>query len=423
MIFEKIPLSALTDSDIYLNPERKTMDEIKKETGCTHIINGGFYDMETFEAMNSLVVDGKVINFLPGKIGVSMKGNKVVPSYDNQVNFPDHVSGYPTLVANGVAQTNFPQDLLHETQHTVIGFTDDAIIIGIFRTPISLTEIPDIMIALGCTYALNLDGGLSTQCDLNGKRYFSTREVHNYILFWATSSATISLPKKEQTQGGDNLDIIQDLIPKGRANRPGKSNPCKYITLHDTGNTNRGAGAKNHAKYLKGDTAANAKVSYHYTVDDTCIVQHLPDNESAFHAGDGPNGPGNTTSIGVEICINSDGNLTAATDRAARLVAHLCKKHNVSIDHVVQHNYWNGKNCPRLLRAGNPYSWDTFLAKVKKSLETPVAAAPKMDEPSAWAVEPWKRGIDIGLTDGSRPRDAATREEVVTMILRAIDNN
>ena len=422
MIFEKIPLSALTDSDIYLNPKRKTMDEIKKETGCTHIINGGFYDMETFEAMNTLIVDGKVINFLPGKIGVSMKGNKVVPSYDNQVNFPDHVSGYPTLVANGVAQTNFPKDLLHATQHTVLGFTDDAIIIAIFRTPISLTEIPDIMIALGCTYALNLDGGLSTQCDLNGKRYHSTRDVHNYLLFWATSSTTISLPKKEQTQGGDDLDIIQDFIPKGRANRPGKSNPMKYVTIHDTGNTNAGAGALNHAKYLKGDSAANGKISYHYTVDDTRVVQHLPDNETAYHAGDGPSGPGNATSIGVEICINSDGNLTAATDRAARLTAKLCKDHNIPIENVVQHNHWSGKNCPKLIRSGKPYSWDVFISKVRDSLETKTEDASKSDEPSAWASEFWKQGIAIGLTDGTRPHDTATREEVVTMILRAIGN-
>lgn len=219
-----------------------------------------------------------------------------------------------------------------------------------------------------------------------------------------------------------SLNIIQDFIPKGRANRPGKSNPTKYVTLHDTGNTSNGAGAKNHAKYLKGDSAANAKVSYHYTVDDTCIVQHLPDNETAFHAGDGPNGPGNATSIGVEICINSDGNLTAATDRAAMLVAHLCKKHNIPLDHVVQHNHWNGKNCPKLIRSGKPYTWDVFISKVRKSLETPAVVTQGKDKPSAWAAELWNRGITLGITDGSRPHDTATREEVVAMVLRAIGN-
>ena len=426
MIFEKIPLSALSDSDIYLNTAKKSMDEIKTETGCTHIINGGFYERETFKPMNHLVVDGKVISKSLGKTGLSMKGGKIVPSYDNQVGYPDHLSGYPMLVANGVAQTNFPQDIIPATERTVVGLTPDAIIIAIFKTPIKLTEVPEIMISLGCIWAFNLDGGGSTQCDLNGRRSYSSRRVHNYVLFWATASSSIDPPKKTQetaqTGGDDGLNISQDFIPKGRANRPGKSNPMKYVTIHDTGNANAGAGALNHAKYLKGDAAANGKVSYHYTVDDTRVVQHLPDNETAYHAGDGPNGPGNATSIGVEICINSDGNLTAATDRAARLTAKLCKDHNIPIENVVQHNHWSGKNCPKLIRSGKPYSWDVFISKVRDSLETKTEDVSKSDEPSAWASEFWKQGIAIGLTDGTRPHDTATREEVVTMILRAIGN-
>ena len=48
-------------------------------------------------------------------------------------------------------------------------------------------------------------------------------------------------------------------------------------------------------------------MSWHYTVDDHAIVQHLPDYETAYHAGDGKDGPGNTTSIGIEICVNAGG--------------------------------------------------------------------------------------------------------------------
>lgn len=41
-------------------------------------------------------------------------------------------------------------------------------------------------------------------------------------------------------------------------------------------------------------------------------------------------------------------------------------------------------------------------------------------EPSNWAKEMWTKNKESGLTDGSRPQDVATREEVAAMIERAI---
>jgi N-acetylmuramoyl-L-alanine amidase len=187
---------------------------------------------------------------------------------------------------------------------------------------------------------------------------------------------------KRNEHGGMTMNIIQDLIPVGRRNRPGRSNPMKYITIHNTGNTGKGAGAKNHAAYVKSETAANAPVSWHYTVDDNDIYQHIPDNEDAFHAGDGT-GDGNRKSIGIEICMNSDGDLLKATDRAAELAAFLCGKYDIPVENVVQHNHWSGKNCPQMLRQGKPYNWDTFIGKVKASLNPqPV----EMDVTAALAV-------------------------------------
>ena len=159
------------------------------------------------------------------------------------------------------------------------------------------------------------------------------------------------------------MNIIQDFIPKGRKNRPGLQNPMNFITIHNTGNASKGANAKAHAGYLKGDTAANAPVSWHYTIDEDSAYQHVPDSETAYHAGDG-SGPGNKQSIGIEICQNVDGNLLLATENTAKLCAMLCTRHNISTKNIVQHNFWSGKDCPQELRAGRPYSWNTFLSKV-----------------------------------------------------------
>lgn len=80
---------------------------------------------------------------------------------------------------------------------------------------------------------------------------------------------------------------------------------------------------------------------------------------------DGANGPGNRKSIGIEICENADGNLLKATDNAVELTAYLMKLYNIPLERVVQHNHWSGKNCPNRIRKGEPYNWNTFLAKVK----------------------------------------------------------
>ena len=178
------------------------------------------------------------------------------------------------------------------------------------------------------------------------------------------------------------INIIEDFIPKGRRSRPGLANPMNFITIHNTGNSNRSSNARAHANYLRGDTAAGLPVSWHYTVDDGIVIQHLPDNETAFHAGDG-SGPGNRQSIGIEICQNADGNLLLATNNAAMLCAILCTRHNIATKNIVQHNFWSGKNCPQELRANRPYSWTTFLSKVDDYVKELYVIPPELPRPPA----------------------------------------
>jgi len=194
--------------------------------------------------------------------------------------------------------------------------------------------------------------------------------------------------------------LEQDFIPQGRKNRPGRKNSMQYITLHETGNTAKGADSRAHATYLKGER----DVSWHYTVDDTRAVQHLPDSEVGFHAGDRT---GNDNSIGIEVCVNGDGNLTRAYENTALLCKMLCEKHGIPKENIVFHHKWNGKDCPKNLRRNIPFSFAHFLRLME-------------DAPSAWAKELWNEAKNLGITDGTRPKDAASREEVACMILRAM---
>ena len=181
-----------------------------------------------------------------------------------------------------------------------------------------------------------------------------------------TDKGWVSLTYLEAVEGPqrvtDNGIAIQEhIISGGRKNRPGRdTNPDTYITIHETGNAAKGADAAAHGAYLDSAAGEDALVSWHYTVDDHAIVQHLPDYETAYHAGDGKAGPGNTTSIGIEICVNAGGDFEAAKANAAALVRLLMEEHGIPLDNVVQHNRWNGKDCPKTIRA-TAGAWEAFL--------------------------------------------------------------
>ncbi len=75
--------------------------------------------------------------------------------------------------------------------------------------------------------------------------------------------------------------IIQDFIPSGSSNRPGYYMNPLYITVHNTSNTAKGANAASHARFAKNNPSTG--VSWHFTVDDAEIYQHLPLNENGWH--------------------------------------------------------------------------------------------------------------------------------------------
>jgi N-acetylmuramoyl-L-alanine amidase len=164
------------------------------------------------------------------------------------------------------------------------------------------------------------------------------------------------------------IDVIDETHWNG-PNRPGYPMIAKSITVHETANTDKGADAMMHARFVQNGGGSEG-VSFHYCVDDHQAVRIVPDTENAWHAGDGANGTGNRTSIAIETCVNSDGNWAKTKQNLAKLVAQLCAAHDFTPDsaHIVQHNHWSGKDCPHIIRAEG--SWNTILANVAGLLNT-----------------------------------------------------
>jgi|SRR5690625_4516118 len=156
--------------------------------------------------------------------------------------------------------------------------------------------------------------------------------------------------------------IRKHLVSPSIASRVtyGDKNPKRYIVIHETANTRKGANANAHARLQASGNSRQA--SWHYQVDDKEIIQSFDDNKQCWHAG---NKYYNQNSIGIEICVNSDGDFKKAVDNAVKLTKHLIGKYIISADNVIQHNKTSGKDCPRYLRAGNKgVTWHDFKAKL-----------------------------------------------------------
>lgn len=149
-------------------------------------------------------------------------------------------------------------------------------------------------------------------------------------------------------------------------NRPGTLRQIKYIVIHETANHSEGADAQAHADYLA--AGGDAETSWHYTVDDHQIVQHIPDNEVSWNAGDKlrENG-GNLNGISIELCVNDDGDFEKTFDNGARLTAYLLSCYDLDTGAVLQHFNFNGKNCPMTIRETG--RWDEFIQLVEQYLE------------------------------------------------------
>lgn len=85
------------------------------------------------------------------------------------------------------------------------------------------------------------------------------------------------------------LDISEYLAETvengGFNNRPGtKKESTEFIVVHDTASTAETAGAVAHSKYVHN---GGGGTSWHYSSGSDALVHQIPDDEVAYHAGDG----------------------------------------------------------------------------------------------------------------------------------------
>ena len=198
-----------------------------------------------------------------------------------------------------------------------------------------------------------------------------------------------------------------------------RNSPVKYIVIHDTQNANKGADAEAHFKYFNG---GNRNSSADFFVDDKKVLQINDYTKYAtWQVGDGKGKYGitNQNSVGVEICINSDGNYENAVENAVELVKYLMRELDISCDCVIRHYDASRKNCPASMSGNNWAKWREFKEKIKGDNFV------FTDTKGHYAEKEIKELCEMGIVNGKshqefNPDSSATRAEIAVMIRRAI---
>lgn len=324
---------------LYINTARKSMAQIKAETGCDIIINGGLYSMAAFQPVCHLKVDGKV--FAADKytyFGYGWNGDgtlKLVSDYSAYQNFICCVC----MVKDGKRQTMYCDPGVKGARaRTAIGTMPNGYLwIYIGRNPQTPEALQDTAMLYGVKDAVMLDGGASTQGVLPSGTITSARNVHNYICIWKKKEGTAAMPNiKTRLANPANYGAARSL------------NSIRYLVIHATGND--GDSDEANGAYF-----ANNKVqtSAHYFVDDDSITQSVPDDRIAWHCGakvyyhaDARN----SNSIGIELCDSLRNGTIYPTqktiDRALELTRWLMMRYNIPAERVIRHWDVSHKLCP-----------------------------------------------------------------------------
>lgn len=340
---------------IYDCPKRNySAAQVRALTGCDLAINGGLYELDTGKLVCHLRIDGQTLateewtrpglGWNTGTADVRMLEARDMAKVDNFIDCVD-------LTWDGEKRAlTDPGELGGSRGRTVWGTMPDGSLMAWvsadndYANRRTVDEVQETTYGMGVWDSMMNDTGSSSQLSAAGLEVPSSngRCVRNYICFWGDVElydtpedfvAGYASGGKENPEMSDNRISVQ-LWTKSDALKNGALNP-KGIMVHSTATP--GVDAQTfHDRWDRSGVGA----SVHFFVDDQDIIQCLPLNKKAGHAG----GSANSTHIAFEICepsgirYNSSGSAITSYnppvgyfkgiwDNAVWLCAYLCKEY------------------------------------------------------------------------------------------------
>ncbi len=161
------------------------------------------------------------------------------------------------------------------------------------------------------------------------------------------------------------IEILEKYIKKGVA-RPGmKLRRFAGITLHEeTGGCKQGA--MHFAALLQEGARCKTRLSTHYFVDDNCVIQCIPQDEIAIHAGE----YADYHTIAITMCDYEGCDYDMLLHNASELTAMIFAAHNITViaDRIYLHRQFSNfnRNCPK--RFMEQHCMPSFAKTVQKLL-------------------------------------------------------
>lgn len=170
------------------------------------------------------------------------------------------------------------------------------------------------------------------------------------------------------------LPITELLLTPGQGGRPGRLIVPKGLVIHYTGNEDTGANALANRDYF--NNHPQDKVAAHYIVDDSNIIQCVPENEMAYHVGAKVYTKAalkwlspypNDCTIGIEMCINEGNNFEQTVQNTVELAADILLRRGWTVDELWRHYDVTLKNCPAYW-VEDEAGWQDFKERVNAEL-------------------------------------------------------
>ena len=219
-----IPRKDIERIELYINGNRKTLAQIKNETGADYILNGSFYSMSDWVFCCHTKVDGETLCEPNYKTyGYAWNdGSDISLGLIPDSRYENH------LECSCMIRNSEPMPLSKDPAvggkrgRSLIGTTDEAVYLYCAKDGTSDAKTPANLqkycLELGLKDAIMLDGGGSSQCDFNGEKITSTRKVHHHILVYIKKSQTTD-PEGEFTMSNSKLVKYTRLSPNKNSPR------------------------------------------------------------------------------------------------------------------------------------------------------------------------------------------------------------
>lgn len=197
---------------IYINTQKKSTAQIMAETGCTALINGGFFNMSNFTPAFHLKADGKVLaanKYTYYGFAWNTNELELVKDYSKYKNY---ICAFCLVRDHKAVPLSYPAEVGGYRPRTALGVFDDGRVWLYAETsPVRSPEcLQKFALSEGLKHAIMLDGGGSTQGGMPNDIINGSRKVHNYICVWAEEE---TMMKKVVIDAGHGVETAGKCSP------------------------------------------------------------------------------------------------------------------------------------------------------------------------------------------------------------------